>query len=34
MREIAPGLSVEEVRAATGARLIVPDKVPQVRLAG
>lgn len=34
LREIAPGLSVEEVRAATGARLIVPDEVPQVRLAG
>ena len=33
MREIAPGLTVEEVRAATGAPLTVPDNLPMVRLA-
>jgi acyl CoA:acetate/3-ketoacid CoA transferase beta subunit len=33
MREIAPGLTVDEVRAATGAKLTVPDNLPQVRLA-
>ena len=33
MREIAPGLSVEAVRAATGAPLVVADPLPMVRLA-
>jgi acyl CoA:acetate/3-ketoacid CoA transferase beta subunit len=33
LREIAPGLTVEEIRAATGAKLIVRGKVPPVRLA-
>ena len=32
LREIAPGLTVEQVRAATGAPLVVPDNVPTVRL--
>ncbi len=34
LREIAPGLTVEEVRAATGAPLTVPDTVPVMRLPG
>ena len=33
IREIAPGLTVEEVRAATGAPLSVPDNLPTVKLA-
>ena len=33
MREIAPGLTVEAVRAATGAPLVVADPLPMVRLA-
>jgi 3-oxoacid CoA-transferase B subunit len=33
LREIAPGVSVEEVQAATGCKLIVPRKVPSVRMA-
>jgi 3-oxoacid CoA-transferase B subunit len=32
LREIAPGFTVEEIRAATGANLIVHGDVPQVRL--
>jgi 3-oxoacid CoA-transferase B subunit len=32
MREIAPGLTVEDVRKATGAQLRVPENLPQVRL--
>jgi 3-oxoacid CoA-transferase B subunit len=32
LREIAPGIAVERVRAATGAPLVVPDPVPEVRL--
>jgi acyl CoA:acetate/3-ketoacid CoA transferase beta subunit len=34
LREIAPGFSVEEIRAATGADLVVRGEVPGVRLAG
>ncbi len=33
MREIAPGFTVEEVRAATGAPLTVADKLTTVRMA-
>ena len=34
LREIAPGVTVDEVRAATGCNLIVPGEVPTVRMAG
>ncbi|HEY3847696.1 MAG TPA: 3-oxoacid CoA-transferase subunit B [Acetobacteraceae bacterium] len=34
MREIAPGFTVDEVRAATGAPLTVADKLATVRMAG
>ena len=34
LREIAPGYTVDEIRAATGAPLIVRGEVPPVRLAG
>ena len=34
MREIAPGFTVDEVRAATGASLTVADDVRTVRMAG
>jgi 3-oxoacid CoA-transferase B subunit len=34
IREIAPGLTVEDVRRATGAPLSVPENLPTVRLAG
>jgi acetate CoA/acetoacetate CoA-transferase beta subunit len=30
--ETAPGVSVGEVRAVTGAELVVPDKVPEMKL--
>jgi 3-oxoacid CoA-transferase B subunit len=33
LREIAPGMTSEEIRAATGARLVVEGEVPMVRLA-
>ncbi|MFV0360615.1 3-oxoacid CoA-transferase subunit B [Tropicimonas sp.] len=33
LRELGPGVSVEDVRAATAARLIVPGRVPQMVLA-
>jgi 3-oxoacid CoA-transferase B subunit len=33
-REIAPGVSVDEVKAATGCTLLVPREVPPVRLRG
>jgi 3-oxoacid CoA-transferase B subunit len=33
LREIAPGLTVDEVRAATGCALIVPADLPPVQLA-
>jgi 3-oxoacid CoA-transferase B subunit len=34
LREIAPGVTVEEIRAATGCSLIVPPEVPPVRMVG
>lgn len=34
MREIAPGFSVDEVRAATGAALSVADDLRPMRMAG
>ena len=34
LKEIAPGLSIDEVKATTGCRLIVPSVVPPVRLSG
>jgi acetate CoA/acetoacetate CoA-transferase beta subunit len=33
LRETAPGVSVEQLLAATGAELLVPDEVPQMPLA-
>ena len=30
LREVAPGVTVEQVIAATEARLIVPDHVPEM----
>ena len=33
LKEIAPGLTVEEVRASVGCRLLVPAELPPVRLA-
>jgi acyl CoA:acetate/3-ketoacid CoA transferase beta subunit len=33
LREIAPSVTVEEVRATTGCNLIVPSDVPPVRMA-
>jgi acetate CoA/acetoacetate CoA-transferase beta subunit len=32
LREIAPGISVAQVIAATGARLSIPDRVPEMQL--
>jgi acyl CoA:acetate/3-ketoacid CoA transferase beta subunit len=32
--QIAPGTTVDEIRAATGAKLTVADPLPVVRLAG
>ena len=34
LRQIAPGLTVDEIRAATGAPLTVADNLPMARLAG
>jgi acyl CoA:acetate/3-ketoacid CoA transferase beta subunit len=34
LKEIAPGVSVDEVKATTGCNLIVPREVPPVRLRG
>jgi acyl CoA:acetate/3-ketoacid CoA transferase beta subunit len=34
LREIAPGVTVDEVRAATGSKLTVPDNLPTVPLVG
>ena len=34
LREIAPGVSVDEVKAATGCNLITPPRVPTVLMAG
>jgi acetate CoA/acetoacetate CoA-transferase beta subunit len=33
LRELAPGVKREQVLAATEARLIVPERVPEMRLA-
>jgi acyl CoA:acetate/3-ketoacid CoA transferase beta subunit len=33
LRELAPGNSLDDVLARTGARLIVPTAVPQMQLA-
>jgi len=33
-KEIAPGLSVDEVKAATGCNLIIPTELPTVRMRG
>ena len=32
LRETAPGISVAQVIAATGARLSIPDRVPEMQL--
>jgi acetate CoA/acetoacetate CoA-transferase beta subunit len=32
LRERAPGISVEQIIAATGAQLIIPDEVPEMSL--
>ena len=32
LKEIAPGVAVDEVKATTGCNLIVPEAVPLVRL--
>ena len=34
LREIAPGVTVDEVKAATGCNLIIPREVPPVRMVG
>jgi acyl CoA:acetate/3-ketoacid CoA transferase beta subunit len=34
LREIAPGMTVDEIRAATSAPLKVVDNLPLVRLPG
>ena len=34
LREIAPGVTLDEVRAATGSKLTVPADLPTVRLVG
>jgi acetate CoA/acetoacetate CoA-transferase beta subunit len=34
LRETAPGVSVQQVLAATGARLAVPDEVPEMHIEG
>jgi 3-oxoacid CoA-transferase B subunit len=34
LREVAPGVTVDEVKAATGCKLIVPAEVPPVRIVG
>lgn len=33
LRERAPGVTVDDIRAATGAALVVPDAVPEMELA-
>ena len=33
LREIAPGVAVDEIKAATGCNLIIPKEVPPVQLA-
>ena len=32
LKEIAPGVTIDEVKAATGCNLIVPSQVPPVRM--
>ena len=32
LRERGPGVSIEEILAATGAKLIVPENVPEMEL--
>lgn len=32
LRERAPGVSVEEIRAKTAGKLVIPDRVPEMRL--
>jgi acyl CoA:acetate/3-ketoacid CoA transferase beta subunit len=34
LREIAPGLTVDEIRAVTGGKLTVADDLKPIRLAG
>jgi 3-oxoacid CoA-transferase B subunit len=34
LREIAPGITVAEVKTATGCNLIIPREVPTVRMVG
>jgi len=34
LREIAPGIAVDEVKAATGCNLVIPREVPPVRMVG
>lgn len=33
LRERAPGISIDEIRAATDAALVIPDHVPEMQLA-
>jgi acyl CoA:acetate/3-ketoacid CoA transferase beta subunit len=32
LKEIAPGVTIDEVQAATGCALIIPPTVPPVRM--
>jgi acyl CoA:acetate/3-ketoacid CoA transferase beta subunit len=32
LKEVAPGVTVEEVKAATEAEIIIPSHVPQIAL--
>jgi acyl CoA:acetate/3-ketoacid CoA transferase beta subunit len=32
LKEIAPGVTIDEIRAATGCNLVVPREVPPVRV--
>jgi acyl CoA:acetate/3-ketoacid CoA transferase beta subunit len=34
LREIAPGISVDEVKATTGCNLSIPREVPPVKVRG
>jgi 3-oxoacid CoA-transferase B subunit len=34
LREIAPGVAIDEIKAATGCNLLIPREVPPVRMAG